>query len=131
MENRSILIDTSIVIDHLRKSRKDNTLLTTYFEKYTLFTSTITVFELYVGATDKRKYSDIEKILSQVAIIDFNRPIAQNASIIFNKLKFKNQLIDYRDLFIAATAIANNIPLATLNIKHFERVEELKLAPMK
>ena len=31
------------------------------------------------------------------------------------------------DLFIAATAIANNLPCATLNKKHFERIEELKI----
>lgn len=31
------------------------------------------------------------------------------------------------DLFIAATAVHYKLPLATLNVKHFERVEELQL----
>jgi len=31
------------------------------------------------------------------------------------------------DLFIAATAVVNELPLATLNRKHFESVDGLKL----
>ena len=131
MENRRILVDTSIIIDHLRKSKKENTLLTRYFKKYLLCFSTITVFELYVGATDARKFNDIEKILLQGDILDFDGFTAQYASEIFKKLKLENKQIDYRDLFIAATAKVANIPLATLNVKHFERVDGLKLVPLK
>ena len=36
-------------------------------------------------------------------------------------------LIELRDLFIAASALAHDLPLATLNIKHFERVDGLVL----
>jgi predicted nucleic acid-binding protein len=38
-----------------------------------------------------------------------------------------NQLIALPDLFIAATAVARSLPLLTLNITHFERVDELTL----
>jgi tRNA(fMet)-specific endonuclease VapC len=31
------------------------------------------------------------------------------------------------DLFIAATAMQYSLPLATLNVKHFERIEELQM----
>ncbi|MEY4906232.1 MAG: hypothetical protein RLZZ292_4047, partial [Bacteroidota bacterium] len=34
---------------------------------------------------------------------------------------------DHRDIFIAATAIANNLPIKTLNIKHFARIPNLIL----
>lgn len=36
-------------------------------------------------------------------------------------------MIDTADLFIAATAIANSLPFATLNKKHFDRIEGLKI----
>lgn len=36
-------------------------------------------------------------------------------------------MIEFRDIFIAATAIANNLPLLTLNEKHFSRVDNLSL----
>lgn len=36
--------------------------------------------------------------------------------------------IHFADQLIAATAIAHNVPLLTLNTKHFKGVEELTLA---
>jgi tRNA(fMet)-specific endonuclease VapC len=42
-------------------------------------------------------------------------------------LKRKRKQIDIADLFIAASAIANKLPIATLNRKHFERIDDLEL----
>jgi predicted nucleic acid-binding protein len=39
----------------------------------------------------------------------------------------KNQLISPPDILIAATAFANNLSFATLNLKHFERISDLEL----
>ena len=35
--------------------------------------------------------------------------------------------VKQQTLFIAAAAVANKLPLATLNRKHFERIEALKM----
>ena len=48
-------------------------------------------------------------------------------SKIAKKLKSDNRIIEFSDIFIAATAIANNMPLSTLNVKHFERIDDLEL----
>ena len=40
----------------------------------------------------------------------------------FNELKSKNQIIEVPDIFIAATAIHNKLPIATLNTNHFDRI---------
>ena len=42
-------------------------------------------------------------------------------------LKKKRKQIDLADLFIAATAVAHNFPLATMNKKHFDRIDTLQL----
>jgi predicted nucleic acid-binding protein len=42
-------------------------------------------------------------------------------------LKKKPKQIEMADLFNAATAIDNKLPLATLNIKHFDRIDGLEL----
>jgi predicted nucleic acid-binding protein len=42
-------------------------------------------------------------------------------------LRSSNELLPPPDLFIAATAMVHKLPLATLNIKHFERVSGLVL----
>ena len=36
-------------------------------------------------------------------------------------------LIEFRDILIASSAIAQNIPLATLNHKHFNRIDDLNI----
>lgn len=67
-------------------------------------------------------------------LIDFYRKTdksnSASADIAVNinmNLKRKRKLIDIADLFIAATAIAYDLPLATLNRKHFERIEHLNI----
>jgi predicted nucleic acid-binding protein len=44
-----------------------------------------------------------------------------------NDLKRTSNPIDIADLFIAAIAIQNNLPIATLNKRHFERIQGLLL----
>ena len=46
---------------------------------------------------------------------------------IYRSLKKKNQLIDIPDLLIGATAIAHSLKLATLDEKHFSRIEGIEL----
>jgi predicted nucleic acid-binding protein len=50
-----------------------------------------------------------------------------NAIEIYQELLSKNKIIDLADILIGATAITHEIPLATLNVKHFERIEQLKI----
>ena len=48
-------------------------------------------------------------------------------SAISKVLKRQRKLIGIADLFIAATAVHYSLPLATLNVRHFERIEELQI----
>ncbi|NIM11069.1 MAG: PIN domain-containing protein [Candidatus Aminicenantes bacterium] len=59
----NLLIDTSIIIDHLRKKNKNKSQLYNLVGKYTLFISTITVFELYTGAINDQKKQDISNAI--------------------------------------------------------------------
>jgi len=68
------------------------------------------------------------KILIDTSIIiDFSKEISLEASQIYIALKINNNIIEFRDIFIAATAIEHNLPLATLNKKHFIKIEQLEL----
>lgn len=42
-------------------------------------------------------------------------------------LKRKRKQVDLADLFISATAITHHLPFATLNRKHFDRIDELTI----
>ena len=126
MEDRRILIDTSVVIDHFRKKNKQKSLLYELSKENTLFLSAISKFEFLVG-TKLTQIRQTKKIIEGFYILSFNSHVAEVASDIAKKLKTKNKIIEFRDIFIAATAIANDMPLSILNIKHFERIDNLEL----
>lgn len=58
-------------------------------------------------------------------MLPLDKNVAQVAVEINKSLKLKRKQISIADLFIAATAVANDMPLSTLNTKHFERIDGL------
>lgn len=127
METYRVLTDTSVIIDFLRKEDKKKAVLWRIREKNECFMSTVTFFELQCGVKTERHIQDIEKLCKWIKNIPFDNEIAEIASIIYHDLKRKNELIEFRDIFIAATAIAENLCLATLNKKHFEIIKDIDL----
>ena len=127
MAVKIVMIDTSILIDFYRKSDKKNAAwIALIAQRYEFAISAITKYEIYSGATDSQMQFWNE-ILSTVQIISLNEASVDAAVNINAVLKRKRKQIDLADLLIAATAIAYNLPFATLNKKHFERVEGLNI----
>ena len=62
MEDRRILIDTSVVIDHFRKKNKQRSLLYELSKENRLFLSAISKFEFLVG-TKLSQIRQTEKII--------------------------------------------------------------------
>ncbi len=60
-------------------------------------------------------------------VLPFDKDVVKLAVIINRQIKQKRKQIELADLFIAATAITNNLPFATLNRKHFERIDTLNI----
>jgi predicted nucleic acid-binding protein len=65
MERKRILIDTSILIDHLRKKRKDKTIFFELAQHHDCLISSITEFEFSVGATPQNR-EFTEKLLARL-----------------------------------------------------------------
>ncbi len=127
MAYSDILVDTSIIIEFLRKPHKEDSQLYTFMERYCLYTSSVIEFELRAGALNIQKQQQVDKVLSIFTVISFSSQISQEAATIYQQLKKNNELIEIRDIFIAATAITHAMLLATLNKKHFERIAKLQL----
>ncbi len=126
MEDRRILVDTSILIDFFRKKDKKKSILYKIQKTHKIFTSTISEFEFLAGVKEERATS-LKIFFDKIKIIPFDSKASVIASSIYKNLKSKNQIIEFRDIFIAATAIANDLPVITLNMSHFERIENLKV----
>lgn len=95
-------------------------------EGYDFAISVVTKYEIYSGATDSQ-LSFWENVLLAVTVIPLDEH-AVDAAVETNKtLKKKRKQIALADLLIASSAISSNLPLATLNRKHFDRIENLIL----
>lgn len=127
MAGKRIMIDSSILIDYFRKRDKANSRLVWHFTNYELlYISSITEFEVINGATPSH-LQFWDGMLSRFIVPDFNSLCARQAANIVSQLKTSRKSIDKPDLFIAATALVNNLTFDPLNIKHFIRIEKLKL----
>jgi predicted nucleic acid-binding protein len=127
MADKIVLVDTSILIDLFRKTDKANSVLISIVRQdYTYCISAITEYEIYTGTTSGQiKFWD--DFLEKTNVLTFDKTVVKVAVELNKELKRKRKLIDIADLFIAATAIANNLPFATLNKKHFERIDGLTI----
>lgn len=127
MADNHIVVDTSVIIDHLRKRNKRNSHLFRIIGYYSMHLPSIVLFELFAGAKDRRKQDDIENLLVLFQPVVFHGPVARQSASIYRTLKENNQLIEIRDIFIAASAMYLDLPLFSLNIEHFQRIEGLHL----
>lgn len=127
MAQQIVLIDTSILIDFFRKKDKAKTSFYHLSHLYNEFSiSSITEYEITCGATQSQM-TYWKEFLQRITILSFDSSEVAKASLINKELKKNRKQIDIADLFIAATAMANNLPFATLNKKHFEIIEGLLL----
>jgi len=91
MDNTGVLVDTSVIIDFLRKKEKRSTILWEVKESYSCCMSTVTLFELYCGMKTEQHSKDIEKLRKWIHSISFDDKIAEISSIIYAQLKAENK----------------------------------------
>ena len=119
------MLDTSILIDFFRKGNKENAILFSLSAKYkSFYVSVITEYEIFSGSTPTQQ-NFWETFFSKMNILMLDSNCIQQAVSIHKALKRKNKMIEIPDLLIAATALTHQLPIATINKKHFERVEGL------
>ena len=122
-----MVIDTSIFIEYLRSPRKSETTLFKLADQDDLCLSAVSLYELQMGATDQTKEIDVRLLTEDLTILPFTAEVAIQAGRIYHTLRKRNQLIEFRDIFIAATCLVYDQPIQTLNKKHFKRVDDLKI----
>lgn len=127
MADNLILVDTSILIDYYRKTQKEKTIwIALVRQGYAFAISAITKYEIYSGATSGQ-LTFWNNIFQVITILPFDELSVDTAVTLNSALKKKRKQINLADLFIAATAVSNKLALATLNRKHFERIDMLSL----
>ncbi|OGL78461.1 hypothetical protein A3J43_00615 [Candidatus Uhrbacteria bacterium RIFCSPHIGHO2_12_FULL_54_23] len=122
----SLLLDTSVLIDHVRRRDKASSpLLALVRQGHSLHASIVTHTELYSGKSVWERESareELAALFSHIEIIPLDLPISIGAG----KLAAAYSMATL-DAIIAATALARAYPLATLNRRDFLSVRGLKL----
>lgn len=123
---KKLILDTSILIDHLRRKDRVHTILAEITRAgYEGAISIITHTELYAGKSvwqDESLKMILDKLCSGFNIIQIDIHLSESAG----KIRAYYNL-SLGDSIIAATAIENDYELVTLNEKDFKKIPDLKL----
>jgi tRNA(fMet)-specific endonuclease VapC len=125
----NIALDTSFLIDLQRELRKGNgraQALLQHHRTATLWVSTVAWGELVEGKSPAN-LDAIALIRQSVELAPISESVAERYAEITAHLRRRGNMIGTNDLWVAATALANSMPLATDNKHEFSRVPGLKL----
>ena len=124
------LLDTDTLIYSLKGDSAVKKNLRDHFHD-PLKLSVITLMELYYGAYKSQKTaSNLAKIKTLELSFEII-PIGEESAEIFGMTKAQLEkaglILDDLDLIIASCALTNNLVLVTNNVRHFQRIEGLKV----
>lgn len=119
-----ILVDTDIIIDWLKNDLKTINFLEKH--KAEINISIISVLEVLEGARNKYEMQILAEELSKINTIFLDEQICNLARDLFIAFKLSTGIGKY-DALIAATTIIQNGKLLTHNLKHYQKIPNLKI----
>ena len=128
-EPDTMIFDTDIFIWAQRGNEKAAKLMEKSEERCL---SVQSFMELLQCANNKKQHKYIKDFLTSFdfLVLPFTENIGHRASIYIEEYTLASGLRS-GDAIIAATAVENNLPLVTSNVKHFKMIKELKLRSFK
>jgi len=128
-----VILDTSVLIEAERQKAEIDK-FTENREEEIFGISVVTVAELLHGlhradSTKRRlkRSAYVEKIIELFPIYVFETSIARIYAELSSDLSKKGIQIGAHDLIIGSTALSLGFSVATCNMRHFERIEGLKI----
>lgn len=124
------LIDTDIWSEIFKG--KNPTVLSrsaTYLSRHGRYTLTaVSVFEVIQGLQRMQRESQMEafrRMLEDMEVLELDAASADLAAVIYGELERIGQGIDVGDAQNAAIALRHRVAVATGNVRHYSRVQEL------
>ncbi len=128
MTTSRYLLDTGVLIRHLRGRRDVIRLTRGIGRKRHIAVSAITHLELFVGAHPEEDYGT-RKFLSRFQTIPVDANIGQRAGELVRQQRAKGHTLGVPDAIIAATTLRYGLTLVTFNPKDFS-LPGLQLYPL-
>ncbi len=125
----AVLIDTDLLID----LEQGNAAVEGLLGEEECAISVITVSELLHGVlrarggARARRQAFVEHLLAGLQAIPITEPVARIHADIWSGLAERGEPIGAHDLWIAATALAHGLAIATRNDSHFRRIPGLRV----
>lgn len=99
---------------------------------FELVTSAVCVTELRFGTArhpnGRALWERLEQeVLARLEILPFDEKAGIAAGDVLATLQARGQEIDVEDVLIGATALARGLTVVTRNVRHFDRIEGLKV----
>jgi predicted nucleic acid-binding protein len=121
-----ILLDTSILIDHLRGNPAAGEALDeAASEGHGLVVSTLTVVELMAGMRSHERTAT-GSLMDALTTVDVDDEISQRAGELARRFRSSHQGVGVVDYVIGATAQHLDAALWTRNLRHFPMFPDLK-----
>jgi len=124
-----ILLDTNIIAAFLNGDELVSKRILEAVDQIAL--SALVVAELNYGAKVSSKTKEnlerLNRLLEIIRVVPFDIECAKAFGTIKSRLRSISRPTGEMDALIAATAIANNAILVTMNKKHFENIEDLNV----
>ncbi len=124
------LLDTGIVVRHLRGNRRIVALLRGLGRTDRLGITAVTRLEIHVGMHEEERYAT-QKLLSRFVTYDLTGEVADRAGDFMRISRSGGQIVSIPDAIIAATAVQHKLTLVTLNQKDFAAFSRLSLFPLE
>lgn len=132
-----LILDTSVLIATERGRFRLSDLYRAYAREQ-FHIAAITVAELAHGVeradTPERRTARaaiIEQFLAHLEVLEYDAAVARRHAVLWAGLEKKGKMIGPYDLLIAATALAHDYGVVTLNSSEFQRVPALALVDVK
>jgi predicted nucleic acid-binding protein len=125
-------LDTSFLIDVIRKKTSVKELLDDIDEQGSHVTNTIVAHEFLVGAyganNPEKELKIRNALLSRMIILNFDLNAATKSAEVETELRKTGKLIGGADILIAGTMLSRGIKtIVTKNVKHFEQISDIQI----
>lgn len=126
---RLIFLDSSVLIEYFRKSKKENSFLYNLQieQGYNgfLFCGVVQI-EIYEGVNSNQK-DFWDNLFEDLIYAPVTKKATETAVLIQQELRLKRRRLELGDLIIAAVALSSKTPVATLNTQHFKDIDGLSV----
>lgn len=121
-----VIVDSDILILVSRNDQTAISFVASLERTRGIAISAVSAFELVIGSRNKADLVAITKFLSRFHNIHIGEDISEKAFKLLERYRLSHGLL-MADALIAATALVNNLELATQNKKDFRYITGLKL----